>query len=252
MGAREDVLAQQPTASAVFHEAVTEEGMQCPATWAIYADAEAKDNLGLGSTEDEARESAADRLDKRAVALAAAAEHSLDEEAAQITEYLQEVSQSIWNNWYADVDGAEPATLDIRFEDGTDGYNPDSHTLAQFISDGNRADILGGRDAGFDLFSAPTTWQSWYIVLVHEMIHEYQYRALNDSGNAEGQQLMDNHPKNWPGPGHGPGFYSAIVNRAGYFGVQNIPQFCHIFRVPKIYIALRRSSANATAFAGVL
>src|SRR4051794_13539051 len=88
MAAKEEVIAEQPAAHAVFHEAVTEEGMQCPATWAIYADAEGKDNLGLGPTEDEAWDAAVERLAKRAAALATAAEPGEDVQAAEIREYL--------------------------------------------------------------------------------------------------------------------------------------------------------------------
>jgi hypothetical protein len=228
MATKEDVIAEQSAAHAVFHEAVTEEGMQCPATWAIYADANRADQLGLGPTEDEAWERALDRLANRAAAVAAAAEPGVDEQAAEIGDYLQEIYNTIWGNWYAGIDEAEPAAFDVQFTDGTDGYNPDTHTLVLFISEGNRDEILADRDAEFDLFSHPATWHGWYTVLVHEMIHEYQYRSMNNAVTVEGQSLMDNYPKHWNGPGHGAGFYSAIVSRAAYFGVQNIPQFCHI------------------------
>jgi len=231
MTAKDVVITECPAAHAEFHEAVTEKGMQCPATWAIYSRAgENAEQLGLGPTEEDAWENSANRLAKRSVAKLAepAARAAEAEKNDTMRDYLKEVYALIWNTWYAGSPNAIPATLDIRFENGTDGYDPDTHILHLFISDANRDEGLCDRDCGFDPLSNPATWKSWYIVLVHEMIHEYQYRALNDIANQAGQDLFDNPPKLWDGLGHGPGFYTAIADRAAYFNIADIVKFCQI------------------------
>ena len=58
------------------------------------------------------------------------------------------------------------------------------------------------------------------------MLHEFQYKALGDDTNPEGQSLFDNPPKKWGGLGHGPGFYTAIIDRAAYFGITYLKSFC--------------------------
>lgn len=136
------------------------------------------------------------------------------DENARIESYLKALYLVIWFNWYHDQPDATPATVIVEFADGDDGYDRDTHRMYFRISEANRDDILQGIRSDFNHRSDAVEWPVWYTALVHEMIHEYQFRVLNDAATAEGQTLFDNPPKIWDGPGHGVGFYSAIANRA--------------------------------------
>lgn len=228
MAAKDDVLTKYPNAHAEFIPPDPEFGT--PATWAIFFQEGTEDQPHVAPTEDEVWEKGAEVIaaaeaaaaNAPAIAAAAAAENE------SIRDYMANVYQSLWDDWYVEIDEAEPAELDIRFQDGTDGYESVDHKHYFFVSEGNRTEILQDRDNNFDLMSEPVTWKNWYIVMVHEMIHEYQYRVLNDEITPEGQHLHDTAHKDFPGPGHGPGFYSAIADRAQYFGVENVPAFIQI------------------------
>ncbi len=138
----------------------------------------------------------------------------------RIAEYLTALYRIIWFTWFYGQENARPATVVVEFVDGDDGYDQDARRLTLRISEANGDDILKAMQAGFNHHLQPPEWPGWLTSLIHEMTHEYQFRILNDAISAEGQTLAD-HPqeKNWGGPGHGPGFYSAIANRASFMGV---------------------------------
>ena len=64
---------------------------------------------------------------------------------------------------------------------------------------------------------ATDSWPTWYRELVHEMLHEYQFRALNQQATPEGAELHTAHHQRFPGPGHNAVFFTAIARWAHYF-----------------------------------
>ncbi len=232
MAAKDIVIAHYPAAHAEYIPAEHENGLMIvPATWALCLhEGVANQRPQVAPTENEVWEKGAASIVAAAAAVVNAS--TLAAELAtvndSIREYMTSVYQTLWNDWYAGIEDAEPAQLDIRFQDGTDGYDNVEHKHYFFVSDGNRPEIIDDRDNNFDLRSKPATWHNWYIVMVHEMIHEYQFKVLNDETTLAGQNLHDNAHKNFTGPGHGSGFYTAIANRAPYFHVTDVPAFIQI------------------------
>ena len=147
------------------------------------------------------------------------------DENTRIVTYIKALYQVIWLTWFHDHATATPATVIVEFADGDDCYDWKTHQLYLRISEANRDDVLQAISSDFNHRCQPADWAGWYISLIHEMTHEYQFRSLNDTATPEGQSLFDDPPKKWRDPGHGVGFYSAIVNRAAYFGLDPA-KFC--------------------------
>jgi hypothetical protein len=136
---------------------------------------------------------------------------------AQIRDFLTQEYSRISSDWYADVGDYTPALLEIKFEDCAAGYSQNRNVLQLCISEGNREDfecIFGGQKAlGYRL--------GWYVSqreLVHEMLHEYQYKMVG-APTDEGIALFAKHKRRFPDPGHDATWFTAIALRASYFDV---------------------------------
>lgn len=112
ISAKEHVIVEQPVAHAVFHEAVTEERMQCPATCAIYADAERK--IALARDRPRTRRSTGSR---KAADLAAAAESGEDAQLAEIRKPCRESTTLVQDLGHGRL--SDPPVAEIRSWNGS-------------------------------------------------------------------------------------------------------------------------------------
>ncbi len=132
--------------------------------------------------------------------------------AALAREYLD-----MWATWYSEVDGQTPARLHFELNASCSLYNheKDQHhiTLGEFDVD----ELMGKTDAAFQRPNDSTDWPKWKQELVHEMLHEYQYKALNRDESNTGKQLFDAHHSKFVGQGHGPDYFTAIERVAPLF-----------------------------------
>jgi hypothetical protein len=130
---------------------------------------------------------------------------------------LQREYDHIWSDWYAKHGGIKPATLKIHFADGTSGYIHPSNLLAIFISEENIPEI-DRQLRGEKHWSGKLKWFVHQAELVHEMLHEYQFKILVEP-NPEGRALFAKYRNKFSGPNHNELFFTAIAEKAAYFRV---------------------------------
>jgi hypothetical protein len=124
-----------------------------------------------------------------------------------VTELIQKTYAAIWREWYTNHPACLPAvvTVDLKCTDA--GYSHKLNRIIISLGDGNLDD--------YDILDA-STWNIWKYQLIHEMLHEYQFKALTEPSEA-GSALYNSHPRRFWGPGHDELFFSAICDRAPYF-----------------------------------
>jgi len=62
-------------------------------------------------------------------------------------------------------------------------------------------------------------WPAWRRELVHELLHEYQHKVVASKTSPEGIALEARHRRRFDGVGHGADFFTAIAEKASYFGI---------------------------------
>lgn len=65
----------------------------------------------------------------------------------------------------------------------------------------------------------PIGWPAWKRELVHELLHEYQYKVVAGNASVMGKALEKKHCHCFDGPGHDAHFFTAIAEKASYFGM---------------------------------
>jgi hypothetical protein len=100
---------------------------------------------------------------------------------------------------------------------GTPGYRHSTNEIFLYLDDGDAED-LAREQAGYRNPIGQLGWHTWKTIIVHEMIHEYQFKCLLGP-SAAGIALLSTHGRHFSGPGHDELFYSAIVANAPLFDV---------------------------------
>ena len=110
---------------------------------------------------------------------------------------------------FGDDDKTQPAHLSVE-ENNLDssGYSASLGKLVIYLSDGD----LKAWDLPY--FGGPPP--SWWTTLLHEIIHEYQHKRVEEP-STEGIALKEQHPRPFPGHGHDERFYTAVVAIAPAF-----------------------------------
>ena len=62
-------------------------------------------------------------------------------------------------------------------------------------------------------------WPAWKRELVHELLHEYQYKVIAGQASPEGMKLEAKYRGCSEGADHGAAFFAAIAEKASYFGI---------------------------------
>lgn len=138
---------------------------------------------------------------------------------AEAEQHVRQFYERTWRDWYAGR--SEPKLAAIVFhwdETGTTGYTRSADEIHFFGDEADREDIALEEHGQQRLHFGPLGWPVWKTYFVHEMLHEYQFKALS-CPTPEGKALLSRQNHNFDGPGHDALFYSAIVDRAPYFGV---------------------------------
>jgi hypothetical protein len=126
-----------------------------------------------------------------------------------VTDLINLTYHSIWQDWYANSRQSVPAILSIDLNCTDAGYSSDRNQIIISIGDGNLDD--------FDILDA-TAWPIWKYQLIHEMLHEYADKVLAAPSEA-GIVLCQSGLRRFWGPGHEALFFTAICDRAPYFGL---------------------------------
>ena len=115
----------------------------------------------------------------------------------------------IWSDWYSVLPSAQKATIEVSLADHSAGFSPSRNLLINPICEGNLEDY-NVRDID--------GWPIWKIQLVHEMIHEWQYKKPCVP-TVEATELHSRLGKKFEGRGHGQDFFQALLEKAPYFGM---------------------------------
>jgi len=85
------------------------------------------------------------------------------------------------------------------------GYSSREDSITIVVTDADLRDDIRMRPCPITQFTP-----NWRRELLHETIHEFQYKCVLES-NIEGVNLMNRTAHKFPGNGHGPDFYTAII-----------------------------------------
>jgi hypothetical protein len=134
--------------------------------------------------------------------------------------HIREFYEQTWRDWYGVHGHPKPAKLIFHWdESGTTHYRKSTDEIHLSSDDGDCENIAAELAGQRWSYAAKLGWYAWKTFLVHEMLHEYQYKVVLNPTPA-GESLLGQFAKrNFEGAGHDAVFYSAIADRATYFGV---------------------------------
>jgi len=120
----------------------------------------------------------------------------------------------VWKDWYTDHSGVSPAKVTFDLKCTSSGYSNRKNLIIVSLGEGNldNHDILNKED-----------WPAWKQQLIHEMLHEYEMKAIREPSK-EGKALhakysaLHSSPLAW-GSLHSESFYTAVCDKAPYFGL---------------------------------
>lgn len=129
-------------------------------------------------------------------------------ELSEITRLVQDTYSKIWRDWYAGRVECVPATVTVDLDGTCAGYGHTLNRIIVSLGEGNLDD--------YDILDAEGS-PIWKSQLIHEMLHEYESKVLAAPSEA-GRALYTANPHPFWGPGHEELFYTAICEKAPYFG----------------------------------
>ena len=103
-------------------------------------------------------------------------------------------------------------SIDIRDGCGTSGYNHKMDRIVIFVPSGNTED-LERRHGKVCIIPDCSKLEANEIELLHEMIHEMQYKELQGT-TLKGRDLHKKYKTRFAGPGHDEAFFTAIARAA--------------------------------------
>ena len=131
---------------------------------------------------------------------------------------IRQTYDAIWNDWFGVQHPCKPVDLKIAVAPlDASGYSPSQDLIYLPLCDGDVEDYT-------DLMAEPLSADEdrrriWKQALVHEMLHEYARKAMKEP-TPDGIRLREEHEFVWePKEQHDDLFYSAIVEKASYFGL---------------------------------
>ncbi len=126
--------------------------------------------------------------------------------------------EKTWREWYRDIQGTDPAQLVIHWDEvGNPGYRKDANEIHIYLNQSDLEDMDNEAD-GRGGWNGRCGFHTWKACLIHEMLHEFRYKGLKVSSE-DGRRLMRTHDMPFDGDGHDELFYTAVVQKAEYFGV---------------------------------
>jgi len=131
----------------------------------------------------------------------------------------------IWNDWFHCIQNVVQSKLDIRAIIAQSGYTSKDDTVHIFIS---------GHDLDEFDYNFGTGYPTWRRELIHELLHLWQFKSGIEIMR-EGKKLFWVYERSGFGYGrfgykerHNELFYSAIVDKAGYFNMTPVELINHI------------------------
>jgi hypothetical protein len=132
---------------------------------------------------------------------------------------IERTYRAIWNDWFERM-RVPRADFCVTYDCADSGYRPKKDELHLSLPE------LNVEEASDDLRTNHNTgpppgvgWPAWKRELIHEVLHEYQHKVVAGQASPKGMQLEANHPGCFEGVGHGADFFTAIAEKASYFGI---------------------------------
>ena len=127
----------------------------------------------------------------------------------QVKKLVESTYGRIWADWYTGYTDQTKARLDFRLGEFPGGYIHSRNAILCSIGAGNLddSDVL-----------QPEEWPIWKVELVHEMLHEYQYKVVKAPSHLA-RQFAEKFGHRFQGKGHDESFFTAICEKAPYFGM---------------------------------
>lgn len=139
-------------------------------------------------------------------------------ELLEVTRLVQNTYSKIWHDWYDNQSNCVPANVTVDLDCTSAGYGHDLNRIIISFGDGNLDD--------YDILDADG-WPTWKTQLIHEMLHEYERKVLT-APSEDGRALFARHPHPMWGDGHEELFYTAICDKAPYFGDSPVRFMSHL------------------------
>lgn len=131
--------------------------------------------------------------------------------------YLQNEYSRIVRDWYGADPTFVPAVLTIEIGDYAGGFSKKENRFLLFLGEHNLEDFdrlfAGSKNSGSKL-----GWYANESEFYHELLHEYQYKGVKEP-SPEGRALFEKYARRHPDPGHDAYWFTAIAEKALYFGV---------------------------------
>jgi len=146
--------------------------------------------------------------------------NEMDNRLAQGRAVIQGTHDAIWRDWLSSTPGVSRATLRLIYECASSGYRPEQNELLLNLPEANVEDAAdeGAHDQTPPLL-AGIGWPAWKRELVHELLHEYQHKVVAGNASVVGKALEQKYRHCFDGPGHDAHFFTAIAEKASYFGM---------------------------------
>ncbi|MCE9612907.1 MAG: hypothetical protein K8T26_01435 [Lentisphaerae bacterium] len=133
---------------------------------------------------------------------------------AALEQEIRRAHAAIWEDWFGGH-GCSLATLEIEVNDqNSPGFSPSKNLIYLPLCSGDATQY-----APQGLYADDERWRVWKQALVHEMLHEYEHKVVKQPSD-EGKSIRATHKVIFdPTALHGDLFYSAIAEKAAYFGL---------------------------------
>lgn len=124
----------------------------------------------------------------------------------------------LWKDWYTNHH-VVPANLLLEQIAASSGYKKDEDTIYIFLPEINLIEIINEEEILHDYSVTHLGWNVWRRDLIHEMLHEYQYKVICENVSEIGIELHKKYGRQFSGEGHDPAFFTAISIQAKYFSL---------------------------------
>lgn len=134
---------------------------------------------------------------------------------------IERTYRAIWNDWFEGI-GVPRADFCVTHDCADSGYRPKKNELHLSLPELNVEEAADDLRTTYNIAPPPGIgWPAWKRELVHELLHEYQHKVVVGQASPEGMKLEANHHGCFEGEGHGADFFTAIAEKASYFGISS-------------------------------
>jgi hypothetical protein len=129
----------------------------------------------------------------------------------EVEKLIQETYSRTWEDWFGNNSGLVPAGLSVDLNCTDSGYNHIKNIIVISLGEWEilDSDVLD-----------PDHWPHWKGDLIHEMLHEYQFKIVKGKITTEGVELHRKYCTHFLEPiKHPPEYFTAIIEKFDTIGL---------------------------------